>query len=206
MIGIVDYGAGNLGNVLRAMRFLGHEARLLPNPAEKGIDPGLLVLPGVGAFPPAMGDLFRRGWVPVLKEWVRVGKPLLGICLGMQLLYSGSREDGETEGLGFFPGEVAPLANLEKSPHMGWNRVKWVRGVPGVSQGFAEGLEAYFVHGFAAPVNNVTVAVTTVGRTTFSSISMTGNVAGFQFHPERSGLEGLRFLDAFVKRLLAGNS
>ena len=206
MIGIVDYGAGNLGNVLRAMRFLGHEARLLPNPAEKGIDPRLLVLPGVGAFPPAMGDLFRRGWVPVLKEWVRVGKPLLGICLGMQLLYSGSREDGETEGLGFFPGEVAPLANLEKSPHMGWNRVKWVRGVPGVSQGFAEGLEAYFVHGFAAPVNNVTVAVTTVGRTTFSSISMAGNVAGFQFHPERSGLEGLRFLDAFVKRLLAGNS
>lgn len=206
MIGIVDYGAGNLGNVLRAMRFLGHEARLLPNPAEKGIDPGLLVLPGVGAFPPAMGDLFRRGWVPVLKEWVRVGKPLLGICLGMQLLYSGSREDGETEGLGFFPGEVAPLANLEKSPHMGWNRVKWVRGVPGVSQDFAEGLEAYFVHGFAAPVNSVTVAETGVGRTTFSSISMTGNVAGFQFHPERSGLEGLRFLDAFVKRLLAGNS
>ena len=206
MIGIVDYGAGNLGNVLRAMRFLGHEARLLENPAEKGIDPRLLVLPGVGAFPPAMGDLFRRGWVPVLKEWVRVGKPLLGICLGMQLLYSGSREDGETEGLGFFPGEVAPLANLEKSPHMGWNRVKWVRGVPGVSQDFAEGLEAYFVHGFAAPVNSVTVAETGVGRTTFSSISMTGNVAGFQFHPERSGLEGLRFLDAFVKRLLAGNS
>ena len=89
---------------------------------------------------------------------------------------------------------------------MGWNRVKWVRGVPGVSQDFAEGLEAYFVHGFAAPVNSVTVAETGVGRTTFSSISMTGNVAGFQFHPERSGLEGLRFLDAFVKRLLAGNS
>ena len=206
MIGIVDYGAGNLGNVLRAMRFLGHEARLLPNPAEKGIDPGLLVLPGVGAFPPAMGDLFRRGWVPVLKEWVRVGKPLLGICLGMQLLYSGSREDGETEGLGFFPGEVAPLANLEKSPHMGWNRVKWVRGVPGVSQDFAEGLEAYFVHGFAAPVNVVTVAETTVDGATFSSISMAGSVAGFQFHPERSGLEGLRFLDVFFKRLQRGNS
>jgi len=202
MIGIVDYGAGNLGNVLRAMRFLGHEARLLPNPAGEGTDPKLLVLPGVGAFPPAMGELSRRGWVPVLKEWVRKGNPLLGICLGMQLLYERSLEDGETEGLGFFPGEVAPLANLKKSPHMGWNRVKWVRGVPGVSEDFPEGLEAYFVHGFAAPVNHVTVAGTTVDRATFSSISMGGNVAGFQFHPERSGFEGLRFLDAFLKRLL----
>ena len=206
MIGIVDYGAGNLGNVLRAMRFLGHEARLLENPAEKGIDPRLLVLPGVGAFPPAMRELSRRGWIPFLQEWVRGGKPLLGICLGMQLLYEGSLEDGDNEGLGFFPGEVAPLENLKKSPHMGWNRVRWVRGVSGISEGFPDGLEAYFVHGFAAPVNVVTVAETTVDGATFSSISMAGSVAGFQFHPERSGLEGLRFLDVFFKRHQRGNS
>ena len=204
MIGVIDYGAGNLGNALRALKQLGHSARLLASPQDLGGDVSLLILPGVGAFPPAMEELSRRGWPEVLHDWADSGKPLLGICLGMQLLYAASLEDGLTEGLGFFPGKVAPLAGLKKSPHMGWNTVRWIRNVPGLTESFPEGLDAYFVHGYAAPVTDVSLAETTVDEVRFGSVSMKGNIAGFQFHPERSGIEGLRLLGIFILHLAGG--
>jgi glutamine amidotransferase len=205
MIGVIDYGAGNLGNALRALKHLGHAARLLASPCELDGNMSLLILPGVGAFPPAKEALARRGWPRILHDWTDSGKPLLGICLGMQLLYAASLEDGRTEGLGFFHGEVVPLAGLKKSPHMGWNRVNWVRDVQGVTELFPEGLDAYFVHGYAAPVTDISLAETTVDDLCFSSVSMKGNIAGFQFHPERSGTEGLRLLGTFIDRLSEGH-
>jgi glutamine amidotransferase len=204
MIGVIDYGAGNLGNALRALKHLGYAARLLASPSDLDGNISLLILPGVGAFPPAKEELARRGWPRILHDWADSGKPLLGICLGMQLLYAASLEDGRTVGLGFFEGEVVPLAGLKKSPHMGWNRVNWVRDVEGVTEFFPEGLDAYFVHGYAAPVTDISLAETTVGGLCFSSVSMKGKIAGFQFHPERSGTEGLRLLGTFIDRLAEG--
>lgn len=205
MIGIIDYGAGNLGNVLRALSYLRYEASLLESPSNLAGEVDLLVLPGVGAFPPARKELARRGWIPALREWGNSGKPLLGICLGMQLLYEASLEDGLTEGLGFFPGTVAPLAGLKKSPHMGWNRVSWLREVTGITNLFKGGLDAYFVHGYAAPVNEASLADTAIDGVRFSSVSLRNRIAGFQFHPERSGREGLRLFGTFIG-FLSGTS
>jgi glutamine amidotransferase len=205
MIGIIDYGAGNLGNVLRALATLDYEACLLGSPSDLDRQVDFLVLPGVGAFPPARDELARRGWIPVLRGWGNTGKPLLGICLGMQLLYEASLEDGLTEGLGFFPGTIAPLADLKKSPHMGWNRVSWLRNLHGITDLFPGGLDAYFVHGYAAPVNEASLADTVIDGSRFSSVSLRDKIAGFQFHPERSGREGLRFLGTFI-RFLSGAS
>ncbi|HOV28681.1 MAG TPA: imidazole glycerol phosphate synthase subunit HisH [Synergistales bacterium] len=205
MIGIIDYGAGNLGNVLRALSSLQYEASLLGSPSNLGDQVDLLVLPGVGAFPPAREELARRGWIPVLREWGNTGKPLLGICLGMQLLYEASLEDGLTEGFGFFPGTIAPLAGLKKTPHMGWNRVSWLRELPGITDLFQGGLDAYFVHGYAAPVNEASLADTAIDGIRFSSVSLQGKIAGFQFHPERSGREGLQLFGTFI-RFLSGKS
>lgn len=204
MIGVIDYGAGNLGNALRALERLGHGANLLASPQDLNEDLSLLILPGVGAFPPAKEELSRRGWPRVLHGWADSGKPILGICLGMQLLYSASLEDGWTAGLGFFPGEVVPLAGLKKSPHMGWNQVRWISNLKGITGIFPKGLDAYFVHGYAAPVTDVTLAETTVDEVRFSSVALRENIAGFQFHPERSGIEGLRLLGTFIDFLLAG--
>ena len=116
----------------------------------------------------------------------------------MQLLYEASLEDGRSEGLGFFRGEVQPLRGLKKSPHMGWNRVLWRGGARGVPDLFPGGMDAYFVHGYAAPVTEDSIAETRVDDAVFSSVSLKGNVAGFQFHPERSGPEGLRLLSVFI--------
>lgn len=204
MIGVIDYGAGNLGNALRALKHLGYAAKLMASPEDLDGNFSLLVLPGVGAFPPAKAELARRGWPEALHGWTDSGKPLLGICLGMQLLYDASLEDGRTEGLGLFQGEVVPLAGLKKSPHMGWNRVHWVRDVQGVTELFPGGLDAYFVHGYAAPVTDISLAETRVDGFCFSSVSMKGNIAGFQFHPERSGTDGLRLLGTFIDRLAEG--
>ncbi len=204
MIGVIDYGAGNLGNALRALKHLGYASKLMASPEDLDVDFSLLILPGVGAFPPAKEELASRGWPEALHNWTDSGKPLLGICLGMQLLYTASLEDGRTEGLGFFSGEVVPLAGLKKSPHMGWNRVHWVRDARGITELFPEGLDAYFVHGYAAPVTDISLAETIVDGLCFSSVSMKGNIAGFQFHPERSGTEGLRLLRTFIDSLTEG--
>lgn len=202
MIGIVEYGAGNVGNLTRALHRLGQEVRLLPRPEEaRGAD--LLILPGVGAFPYAWRHLTESGWAEALRDVPRRGQPLLGICLGMQLLAEESREDGVTPGLGLVRGTVRPLEGLSRIPHMGWNSLAWKGGEP-----LASGAPPwfYFVHSFALEESPDAVATCTVEGRRFVAAVRRGSVAGCQFHPERSGPEGVAFLGRLVASLMSGSA
>ncbi len=199
-VGVVRYGAGNLGNVLRALRSLELRHSLLENPGDMSHlgAPALLLLPGVGAFPPAMAALAASGWAGALEKWARAARPLLGICLGMQLLCTESGEDGRTRGLGLIEGNVERLAGVPKVPHMGWNRVRWT------DEAWANTPEQefYFVHSYAVMNSPHCVGCTDVDGVSFCSALRCGNVAGFQFHPERSGPEGVAFLGRALRFMI----
>jgi glutamine amidotransferase len=194
----VRFGAGNLGNVERALDKLGVEHALLETPEDmKRTKPSLLKQPGVGAFRPAMENLSSSGWVGGLVKWAAEGKPLLGVCLGMQLLCTRSTEGGETDGLGLIDAEIQRLAGIKKIPHMGWNSVTPCAGpLTGFPASCMENGEQmfYFVHSYAVSASKHCAAVTDVDGVEFCSILRRDNVAGFQFHPERSGPDGVRFL------------
>ncbi|MDL2263832.1 imidazole glycerol phosphate synthase subunit HisH [Synergistaceae bacterium OttesenSCG-928-I11] len=199
-IGVVNYGAGNLGNVLRALTALRISHRLLENSNDFAIQsPRILLLPGVGAFRPAMEKLSATGWADLLKKWVDEGKPLVGICAGMQLLCRSSSEDGETSGLGCFDAEIHRLSGLKKIPHMGWNTVEWENKPDGrhAARNF------YFVHSYAAMRSPDCIGTTEVDGVTFCSALRRDNVVGFQFHPERSGARGVDFLGDVLGSLLS---
>lgn len=200
MIGIIDYGAGNTGNVRRALNRLGRSSVLCGTPAEaEKCD--LLILPGVGAFPPAMDKLNASGWNSFLQQWVNGGKPLLGICLGMQLLCETSLEDRPTAGLGFIEGTVSLLEGTVRLPHMGWNQVMW-KGIPEeISTACPDGSDLYFVHSYALMTSLDAAATTTVDNISFVSIVRRGKVLGCQFHPERSGPLGLKLLGEILDHL-----
>lgn len=200
MITIVDYGAGNVGNVARALKHLGVDWQIASSPA--GILPSvkLLLLPGVGAFAPAAKKLEESGWKDAIIEWIENGRPLLGICLGMQLLCECSLEDGLTPGLGIIEGKVSKL-EVHPLPHMGWNDIRWLRPIPPLHEIAPDGSAFYFVHSFALPVGKDTAAETFVQNVAFSSIVVRENIIGFQFHPERSGPTGLRLLQAAIRFL-----
>src|SRR5687768_14143348 len=146
MIAIVDYGIGNLGSVTKAFRHVGAESVLTGDP-EVLRHADALVLPGDGAFAATMDEVRSRGLVPVLKEAAAAGKPLLGICIGMQLLFEESEEHGRHEGLGLLPGRVRRLDAGLPVPHMGWNRLRWARPHP-LLDGIAPGAHVYFVHSY----------------------------------------------------------
>jgi glutamine amidotransferase len=203
MIGVVDYQVGNTGNVRRAFERLGEKVRLLLRPEDLDERISLAVLPGVGAFGPASERLSVSGWREALRSWALSGKPLLGICLGMQLLCEKGLEDGEHEGLGLIPGEVFPL-KASKIPHMGWNTAEWTGMPPLFAPPLPSGSFFYFVHSFALPEGAFTAARTTLEKEVFSSMVIKDSVAGFQFHPERSGSEGLALLGETVRYLRKG--
>ena len=190
MIGIVAYGAGNVGNLMRAFHRLGQDVRLMEHP-EEAPQATLLVLPGVGAFPPAVRQLEKSGWAETLQDAAHRGQPLLGICLGMQLLCQGSREEGDHQGLGLLAGTVEPLGTL-RCPHMGWNRAVWTRDLPPLGRAGEEAGCFYFVHGYALPPGPDTLGVCTEEDRTFTALAGRGPVMGCQFHPERSGPAGLQ--------------
>ncbi len=202
MIAIVDYGVGNLFSLQSSLRCLGAEARVTGR-AEELRQAERIILPGVGAFGNARAKLDETGLVPVLLEEAE-RKPLLGICLGMQLLFDRSFEYGEHPGLGLVPGEVAFLGeDLEdktlKVPHMGWNSLEIVRDDP-LYKYFENGEYVYYVHGFYARG----CADSTLGTSRYGNVDVTGavrrgNVWGTQFHPEKSGDAGLRLLRAFAE-------
>lgn len=193
MIAIVDYQVGNTGNVRRAFEHLGEATRLLSFPNDLTEDYSLAVLPGVGAYGPASERLLLSGWGERLGRWVKSGGALLGICLGMQLLCKRGLEDGIFPGLGLIPGEVLPL-EASKIPHMGWNTVEWT-GIPlDFTPPLPSGACFYFVHSFALFDTGFAAGLTTLEGKTFTSMVIRSRVAGFQFHPERSGPSGLTLL------------
>lgn len=191
---MVDAGGSNLGSVRYALQRLGVEARLSADPAViRSAD--RVLLPGVGAAGPGMARLRELGLVEVMRA---LTQPVLGICLGMQLLFEAS-EEGDTACLGLLPGTVRKLAPAPglRVPHMGWNRLEPRRPSP-LLDGIAPGDWAYFVHGYAAPVTDDCVAASTHGAP-FAAVVSRGNVHGAQFHPERSAATGARLLANFLE-------
>jgi imidazole glycerol phosphate synthase glutamine amidotransferase subunit len=194
MIAIVDYGMGNLRNVQRAWEAAGGDARVTSlGDGVRGA--GILVLPGVGAFGEAIRRIDRLGLREPILAHVASGKPLMGICLGMQLLFDASDESPGARGLGVIAGSVRSLAGPVKIPHIGWNDVSPERHDPVLS---APGV-FYFVHSYAAEIVPETVAITTYGAP-FAAAVRKENVFGVQFHPEKSQHAGLALVRRFVEQ------
>ncbi len=204
MITIVDYGVGNLFSLRSSFAFLGEDVTVTGNPNEvRSADK--IILPGVGAFGDAAAKLRASGLDRAVIDAAKAGTPLLGICLGMQMLFEKSYEYGEHEGLGLIRGSVAPINNLTngsvKIPHIGWNAITFPKDKP-VSPLFAhirEGDFVYFVHSFCGvDCDDSLIAVTQYGASVTAAVAA-GNVYGTQFHPEKSGEVGLAILRAFCE-------
>ena len=199
MIGIVDYGLGNLASVSNLLEHLGHDARLCARP-EEAKDCDRLVLPGVGSFRAGMEGLHRSGWTAALCALTAEGRPLLGICLGMQLLAGSGDEHGPSEGLGLIPGRVVRLTPCapHKVPHVGWNSLERRQPHP-LLEGIKPGVDFYFVHSYHfVPVDERDAIATCDFGGPFVAAVARGNVAGVQFHPEKSQPAGLRLIENFV--------
>lgn len=204
MIAVIDYGLGNLFSLTSSLRALGAEVVITANPDEiKKADK--LILPGVGAFGDAMNKLNSIGLPPVIQEEARRGKPLLGICLGMQLLFDEGHEYGTHKGLGLIPGYIAPMeddiraAGFElKVPHMGWNALQFRQPACPILKNSAEGDFVYFVHSYYVKNCDPYLAATASYGVNVAAIVNKDNVYGCQFHPEKSGEKGLKILEAFL--------
>jgi glutamine amidotransferase len=196
-IAIVDYGIGNLGSVAKAFRHAGAEAVLTGDPDALRAARAL-VLPGDGAFGAAMEELRRRGLVSVVEDAARSGKPLLGICIGMQLLFERSEEHGSHRGLGLIPGSVRRFAPDLTVPHMGWNRLARRRPHP-LLEGIEEGAHVYFVHSYHCGAPRDFVLATSDYGGEFPAVVARGSTLGVQFHPEKSQAVGLRMIGNFVR-------
>jgi glutamine amidotransferase len=193
-IAVVDYGAGNLVSIEQALTSVGARVSIVRD-ASGLADADGLVVPGVGAAAPAMERLEAADLVTPILGWIAAGRPFLGICLGLQLLFEGSDEDGAVT-FGVLPGRTRRLVDAPTLPHIGWNQVERRREHP-LFDGIAPAADFYFVHSFAGSVDH-DVAATVVAETThgrpFTSAIARHNVLGVQFHPERSGDDGLRLL------------
>jgi glutamine amidotransferase len=204
MIGIVDYRAGNLTSVARALEYL-HETCVVTNDARILDDASHIIFPGVGAAGAAMANLREQGIDISLRKWVQEGKPVLGICLGTQVIFEHSEED-DADCLGIVPGSVRRFPpDLQaggqrlKIPHMGWNSVAFRTGHP-VFSGIPEGAEFYFVHSYyPAPSDDGWVAGWTDYGIRFCAAVARGNLVAVQFHPEKSGRPGLAILANFCR-------
>jgi glutamine amidotransferase len=195
-IAVVDYGAGNLVSIEGALTRAGARVVIARDPdALDAAD--AVVVPGVGAAGPAMERLVRRGLVDPLCAWIAADRPYLGICLGLQLLFERSDEDGAAT-LGILAGRTVQLADAPTLPHIGWNQVEAVTAHP-LFDGIPDGSDQYFVHSYAGePVDDdIVLARTTHGRPFVSAVAR-GALLGVQFHPETSGSDGLRLLQNFV--------
>ncbi|MFQ6677604.1 MAG: imidazole glycerol phosphate synthase subunit HisH [Fidelibacterota bacterium] len=193
MIGIIDYGIGNIGSLTNAFRRLNISCLVSGNSKELN-QCDQLVLPGVGAFRPAMNMLSTLRLGPFIYTWGMEGKPILGICLGMQLLFSESMENGLTSGLDIIPGTVSPLIGGKRKIHIGWNQVKPTQNY----SRFQTPGYAYFVHSFICrPAEESHIIAETEYGSIFPSMVQKGNVIGVQFHPEKSQEFGMEILRRF---------
>jgi len=197
MIVIIDYGMGNLRSVEKAFAAVGAQSRVIQSPSQMAEARGI-VLPGVGAFGQAMENLQAAGWVEPLRQACARRVPLLGICLGMQLLFESSEEVGQHRGLGILTGDVQRFPDGLKIPHMGWNRIH-IKQSASLLHGIPDGGYAYFVHSYyCAPRDPSVVLATTEYGIEFASVIGRGNVFGAQFHPEKSQAVGLTMLANFA--------
>jgi len=195
-IAVLDYGMGNLHSVSRAIAKVGGNAVVTRDPGDV-VDADALVIPGVGAFGACVRALTEQGLDRAIHGFVDTGRPVFGVCLGMQVLFKESDEDPE-EGLSIVPGRSRKLPEDVKVPHMGWNTVEWAGEHPYVA-GIPSGTRFYFVHSYAPDViEGTTVGVTHHGRP-FSSVVASDNVFATQFHPEKSSDAGLQIYESFVK-------
>jgi imidazole glycerol-phosphate synthase subunit HisH len=199
MIVIVDYGMGNLRSVQKGLEKVGHEGTISGDPADLR-RATKVILPGVGGFADAMAELHRRKLVEPLREAIDAGKPFLGVCLGMQLLFETGEEGGRHEGLGVLAGEVArfKVPREFKVPHMGWNRLNIRRPTP-LTVGLSPGPFMYFVHSYyVMPRDPNVIACETQYHRPFTSVICRDRLFACQFHPEKSQADGLRLLRNFA--------
>ena len=195
MIAIIDYGAGNLRSIRRALETNGAETVITSDPDEvRKAD--AVVLPGVGHAGHAISEIERRGLTPAIREIVAAGKPFLGICVGMQVLFE-HQQEGDSQGFGLLKGNVRQIEGATKLPHIGWNQVCSKASDDGLNQGYF-----YFVHSFIAdPTNSDDVAATSTYGEQFPVVVKSGNIWGTQFHPEKSGPAGIEFLASWVNEV-----
>jgi glutamine amidotransferase len=199
MIAIIDYQMGNLRSVQKALERVGQTAEITSD-AHVLERADRMILPGVGAFRDAIAELHARDLVGPIRQAIEAGKPFLGICLGMQLLFDVSYEDGEHEGLGVVPGKVVrfDLPREYKVPHMGWNEANIVRRAP-ILDGIEPGMHFYFVHSYyVVPEDRGVVAIESNYPDPFCAMIWRDNLFATQFHPEKSQAQGLRILASFA--------
>ncbi len=201
MIVIIDYGVGNIRSLYNALKRLDYPVTVSDNIKDINSSSGI-ILPGVGAYSAAMDNLNKMNLIDCIKENAGKGKPILGICLGMQLLYEKSYEDGETKGLGLLRGEIIRFDNNIKVPHMGWNKL-----VKGADDGIGKDISAdeyvYFVHSYYLKAKNEDEVVfyTNYG-VSVPAVVRKNNIVGMQFHPEKSGTTGIKLLSNFGELIL----
>lgn len=200
MIAIIDYGAGNLRSVQKALEFLGAQGEITKD-RQKILAADRAILPGVGAFGDAMLRLRQSGLDTAVTDFAASGKPFLGICLGLQLLFEESEESPGVKGLGIFQGKIKKIPGKEglKIPHVGWNQLE-ITQPEGVLRGLGESPFVYFVHSYyMEPKNRDLIAAVTEYGTRLPVAVQKGNVAAVQFHPEKSGDTGLHILRNFIE-------
>ena len=198
VITIVDYGAGNLRSVANAIARLGYEAKITSRPDEV-LAARVVILPGVGAAADTMQNLEALGMVEAISKFIAEGRPFLGVCIGLQILFTGTEEGGGHKCLGVIPGQVRKLPPGLKIPHMGWNQVKQKTSHP-IFEDIPDEANFYFVHSYyAEPDDSSLVAGETDYGIPFCSIVARGNLVATQFHPEKSGEFGLKMYDNFIK-------
>ena len=200
MIAILDYDAGNIKSVEKALQFLGQEP-VVTRDKETLLQAEKVIVPGVGAFGDAMGKMHQYGLVEVLREIAAKGTPLLGICLGLQLFFESSEETPGVEGLGLLPGKIVRIPDKEgfKIPHMGWNSIQ-INPASRLLKGIEEGAYVYFVHSYYLQAENeADVAATTDYVVNIHAAAEHENIFATQFHPEKSGEIGLQILKNFIE-------
>jgi imidazole glycerol-phosphate synthase subunit HisH len=197
MITVVDYGVGNLHSVAKALEKVGAQTRVTSDWKDVEKSDGV-VLPGVGAFKDSMDAMHRSDLVKAIKAFIASGKPFLGVCVGLQMLFSESEEFGLSKGLDIFPGKVVKFAQGQKIPHMGWNQIQIKKDGNPLLKGLKNGDYLYFVHSYyVMPKDSSIVAAKTGYGVDFTCMVWEKNVFGTQFHPEKSQVVGLRIYENF---------
>jgi len=205
MITIIDYGAGNLRSVVNAISRLGYQAKVIDSPDEV-LSARAVILPGVGAAADTMANLQKSGLAGLIQRFIAEGRPFLGVCIGMQVLFSGTEEGGWHECLGVIPGAVRKFASGLKVPHMGWNQVKQRTSHP-IFEGVSDEANFYFVHSYyVEPEDGSLVIGQTEYGIPFCSVVAKDNLVATQFHPEKSGEVGLKIYDNFIKVALGAKA